>query len=236
MALFFKSEEGYYSMTTAGTALFIVLTVLLLFAAAFIRSKITDPEKLSEEAAEKKSLFSTRQLVFSAAALALAFAFSYIKIVHLPWGGSVTLCSMLFVTLIGYWYGPKIGLITALSYGILQFIQGGGSYILSPMQVAFDYLFAFMALGTSGFFRTKKNGLLIGYVVAVLLRGAFHSIGGYIYWMDYMPENFPARLAVIYPIVYNYAYILVECIITAVIIMLPPVKNAIDRVTKMARE
>ena len=235
MNIFFTAEEGYYSLTTAGTALFIVLTVLLLFAAAFLKAKITDPGRAAENT-EDKPLFSTRQLVFSAAALALAFALSYVKIVHLPWGGSVTLCSMLFVTLIGYWYGPKIGLVTAFSYGILQFIQGGGGYILSPMQVAFDYIFAFAALGASGFFREKKNGLLIGYIISILLRGLFHSIGGYIYWMDYMPENFPTQLSIVYPVVYNYAYILIEGIITVVIIMLPPVRNAIDRVTKMARE
>ena len=46
---------------------------------------------------------------FSAAALALGFITSYVKIIDMPWGGSVTLCSMLFITLIGYWYGPKVG-------------------------------------------------------------------------------------------------------------------------------
>ena len=167
-------------------------------------------------------------------ALALAFALSYVKIFHMPWGGSVTLCSMLFVSLIGYWYGPQIGLISAFAYGLLQFVQGGGSYILSPLQVGLDYLLAFTALGASGFFYKKKNGLVIGYIVGVLLRGLLRSIGGYLYWMDYMPENFPAKLSFIYPFCYNYAYLIAEAVITVVIINIPSVSKALARLRTMS--
>ena len=226
MSLFFNAEDGYYSLTTAGIIAFVVITVLLLVLVAFLASGTGD----------KKRLFSTKQLVFSAVALALGFATSYIKLFHMPWGGSVTLFSMLFVTLIGYWYGPKIGLVCGFAYGILQFLQGGGSYILSPLQACLDYIVAFAALGLSGFFYKKKNGLVMGYIVAILARGLFHSIGGYIYWMDYMPDNFPASLAFIYPVCYNYAYILLEGLITVVVLLLPPVKKAMAYGKRMAAE
>ena len=36
---------------------------------------------------------------------------SYIRVFKMPWGGSVTLCSMLFICLIGYWYGVKTGVM-----------------------------------------------------------------------------------------------------------------------------
>lgn len=235
MSLLFNAEEGYYSLTTAGMLVFIILTVILLLDAALIRAHVGDVTKKDSDAPKKRA-FSTRQLVFAGVSLALAFALSFIKILHLPWGGSVTLCSMLFVTIIGYWYGPKIGLISALAYGILQFVQGGGGYILSPMQVALDYIVAFMALGASGFFNRKKNGLIIGYVVAIMLRAVFHSIGGYIYWMDYMPEEFPQSLAAVYPIVYNFAYIVLEGIITVFILMIPGVKSGISYITRLATQ
>ena len=106
--------------------------------------------------------------------------------------------------------------------------------VLSLFQVCCDYVFAFAALGVAGFFGKKKNGLLIGYIVAVLARGFFHTLGGYLYWMDYMPDNFPKSLTAIYPIAYNYAYILGEGLITVIIIMLPPVKKAIEKVKAMA--
>ena len=236
-ALFtYYAEDGYYSLTGAGTALFIAITVILIVLVAFVKKAVVKDTAVPEESEHTgSSFFSVKQLIFSAVALAIAFVLSYIKIIHMPWGGSVTLCSMLFVVLIGYWYGPKIGLTCALAYGILQFIQGGGGYILSPMQVAFDYILAFMALGLSGFFQ-KKNGLIIGYVVSIVFRGLFHSIGGYIYWMDYMPENFPSSLAAVYPICYNFAYILLEGLITIILIQLPPVKSALAKVKQLATE
>lgn len=229
MSLFFQQEDGYYSLTTAGIIAFIVIIAVLLALTAILTNRKKDTQT-------GKKLFSTKQLVFSSAALALGFVTSYIKIIDMPWGGSVTLCSMLFITLIGYWYGPKIGLVTGFAYGILQFLQDGGGYILSPLQACMDYILAFAALGLSGFFHKKANGLLKGYLVAIFARGIFHSIGGYLYWMDYMPDSFPKSLASIYPIAYNYSYILAEGIATVIILLLPPVKSAMTRVKTLAQD
>lgn len=233
MSLFLHAEEGSYSLTTAGTIGVIVLTVVLILLASFIRTRFNSDEKRTSE--KKDPRFSTRQLVFSAVALALAFALSFVKIFHMPWGGSVTLCSMFFVVIIGYWYGPAVGITAAFAYGLLQFIQGGGGYILTLLQVALDYFLAFAALGVSGFFYKQKNGLRTGYIIAILLRAALHSAGGYLYWMEYMPEEFPASLTAIYPIVYNFSYILIEGVITIAVIEIPAVKRAIAYVTGLAR-
>ena len=226
MHFLFEPQDGYYSLTSLGFSLFVLLMVLIVVSIALISGKRRTTEQ---------SAFSTKQVAYAGMALALAFALSYIKLFHMPWGGSVTLCSMLFVVLIGYWYGPKVGLLGALAYSILQFVQGGGGYILSFWQVMFDYFLAFTALGVAGFFYKKKNGLLIGYVVAVCLRGIFHSVGGYLYWMEYMPDNFPKALSAVYPILYNFAYIGVECLITVALLLIPPVKNAIKQVTRDAQ-
>lgn len=233
MSLFLTQEEGYYILTTGGIIAAVIVTGILLIAASFWKNR----EKAGEESAkEGKKSFSAKQLVFCAAAIALGFATSYIKLFSMPWGGSVTLCSMLFVTLIGYWYGLRAGLTAGLAYGLLQFVQGGRTYILSPLQVGLDYIFAFAALGLSGVFHNKPKGLVKGYILAILARGFFHAIGGYLYWMEYMPENFPKFLEKLYPFAYNYAYILAEGIITIVILCLPPVKNAMARVKEMAQE
>ncbi|MGN0507477.1 MAG: energy-coupled thiamine transporter ThiT [Lachnospiraceae bacterium] len=223
----FTHEDGYYALTTLGYVICAVLILIAVLAVALF--------KQNKEAATKKR-FQTKQLVFSAVALALAFVLSYIQPYKLPWGGSVTLFSMFFITVVGYWYGLKAGLTVAFAYSILQFIQGGGSYILTPFQVCCDYFFAFTALGFSGLFHDKKNGLLKGYLLGIFLRGLFHTIGGYLYWMEYMPESFPQSLAIIYPIVYNYSYILIEGVVTVIVLLLPPVKNALGQVKKMATE
>ncbi len=230
----YNAEESAYSLTGAGVGLMAVIIAILVISVSFLKRGKSGESDESAAQTSGSSMFSTRQLVFCAVSLAIAFALSYVKLIHMPWGGSVTLCSMLFVALIGYLYGPSIGLVCGLAYGILQFIQGGGGYMLSPLQVGFDYILAFMALGLSGFFFNKKNGLLIGYIVAIVSRGILHSIGGYLYWMDYMPEDFPANLAVIYPLCYNFAYILIEGAITIVIISLPPVKKALNQIRQTA--
>ena len=186
----FTQEDGYFALTSLGTAL--IFDIIELIIMLLILRVSTSKED------RKSSVISARQLVYCSAALAIGFILSFVKIVHLPWGGSVTLCSMLFITLIGYWYGPRVGLMAAFAYGLLQFVQGGGSYMLSPLQVCMDYIFAFTALGASGFFRGKKHGMITGYLVAIKLRGLFHTIGGYLFWMDYMPDNFPASLSMIY--------------------------------------
>ena len=220
----YNAEDSYYSLTKSGFVAIAVILVLILVIAAFIFNP-------------KKSVkFGTRQLVFSAAAMALGFAASYVKLYSMPWGGSVTLCSMLFICLAGYFFGPKIGLVTALSYGMLQLLQDGGSYILDPFQVCCDYFFSFMALGLSGFFSDRKNGLLTGYLVAIFGRGVFLTLGGYIYWMSYMPESFPQALSGIYPIVYNYSFIIAEGIITVVILSVPAVRQSLRRIKQMANE
>ena len=218
--LLVNAEGG---LTAAGYAVTIIAGIILFLAAAFFAAK-----------ASSKKRMSTKQLVFCAAALALAYLTSYIKLFEMPWGGSVTLFSMLFVVLIGNWYGPKTGLLVGLAYGIIQFIQE--PYVLSFFQVCCDYILAFAALGVAGFFARSKYGLVQGYIIAVIARGVFHALGGYLYWMDYMPDNFPKALASLYPILYNYSYLLVEGVITVIIISIPAVSKALARVKKMAVE
>ena len=97
-----------------------------------------------------------------------------------------------------------------------------------------SHILAFAALGVAGFFAKQSHGLLKGYIVAVIARGAFHALGGYLYWMSYMPDNFPKSLTAIYPIVYNYSYLLAEGIITVIVISIPAVAKALVQVKKAA--
>ena len=180
-----------------------------------------------------KNKFSTKQIVFCAMALALATVISaVIKLPSLPNGGSITLFSMLIICLVGYWYGPAIGLITAFAYGILQFITG--PYFVHPAQVLLDYPFAFGALGLSGFSSNKKHGLLIGYIVGVFGRFVFHMISGLIFYTEYVGDVHGNLLAIVASTQYNLSYILPEMIATVILIALPPVAKALAKVKGMA--
>ena len=218
---FLVNAEG--GLTTAGYAVCIVIGVALFIAALIFAGRVSEKKRMG-----------TKQLVFCAMAMAIAFITSYIKIFNMPWGGSVTLCSMLFIVLVGNWYGPKTGVLVGLVYGILQFIQE--PYVLSFFQVCCDYILAFAALGVAGFFAKSKNGLIKGYIAAVIARGVFHALGGYLYWMDYMPENFPRALSSVYPILYNYSFLLAEGLITVIIICIPAVVKGLNRVKRIALE
>lgn len=172
---------------------------------------------------------TTRQLIFSAMAMALAMVTSMIKLFDAPMGGSVTLCSMLFITLIGYWYGPRVGILTGVAYGILQLVID--PYILSLPQMFVDYPLAFGALGMSGFFSNSKNGLQKGYLLGIFGRWVFAFLSGYIFFAYYAWDGWnPAA----YSAVYNLSYIAIEGAITLVLISLPPVKNALLAVKKQA--
>ncbi len=168
---------------------------------------------------------NTRKLVFSAMGIALAMVTSYIKVWEMPMGGSVTLLSMLFICLIGYWFGPRYGLITGIAYGILQFVVD--PYMVSLPQVLFDYPLAFGALGLSGFFSDKKYGLQTGYVAGVLGRFIFSTLSGVIFFASYAPEGMNPW---VYSSLYQGTYLGAEGIVTLIILSIPPVSKALASV------
>lgn len=213
--------NGEGGLTAAGYAVSVGVVAVCLLGAFFLAGRVSGKQGLG-----------ARQLAYCAMALALSFVTSYIKPIEMPYGGSVTLMSMLFIVLVANWYGVRTGVLVGFAYGLLQFLQE--PYVLSLFQVCCDYVFAFAALGLAGFFRNRKNGLVWGYIVAVLARGAFHSLGGYLYWMDYMPANFPQSLKALYPIIYNYSYLLAEGVLTVIVIRVPAVAKALERVKKSA--
>lgn len=180
-----------------------------------------------------KSSITVKQVVYSGVAIALATVIAtVIKLPSLPNGGSITLFSMLIVCLVGYWYGPKVGIIAALAYGVLQFITG--PYVVHPAQVLLDFPLAFGALGLSGFFSKSKHGLLKGYLVGVAGRFLFHEISGFIFYTTYVGD-FGGNMAAIWAsTLYNLSYILPEAILTVILIALPPVEKVMGRLKVMA--
>jgi thiamine transporter len=144
-------------------------------------------------------------------------------------GGSVTLFSMFFVTLIGYWYGPAVGLMAGVAYGLLQMILD--PYIVSIPQMLIDYPFAFGALGLAGFFSEKKNGMIIGYIVSVLGRFVFSVLSGVIFFGMYAPEGMSP---LVYAIVYNGSYLATEAAITIILLCVPAVRKALATVKTQA--
>lgn len=212
-------DDGSVRLTTIG----VVLVAIVILALVVI------PAITKHSKSENKAKLTTKQLTYSAVALALAMVCSMIKFANLPMGGSVTLCSMLFIVLIGYWFGPYVGLTTAFAYGLLQFVVEPIFYTLPQMLI--DYPLAFGALGLAGFFAGKKHGLQLGYLVGVIGRYIFAVISGVVFFGAYAPEGTPA---IVYSLGYNATYIVPEAVITLIIISIPAVSKALAQVKKRA--
>lgn len=220
MSFFLTKGDGEYILTTAGTvALWIILLIFLFAAGSLIVNK------------QDQKAGNTKRLVFSAMAIALATVTGcFIKLPSLPQGGSVTLFSMLFICLIGNWYGLKAGLVAGVAYGIIQLITG--PYIYHPLQVLLDYPLAFGALGLSGIFYNQKHGLIKGYIIGVLGRYICHLISGYIFFTSFTEMGVLGGIA--YGLGYNATYIVPELIITLILIAIPPVSKALNTVKREA--
>ena len=209
------------TLTQAGFYAVMTLIAVLVVTALALRPKT-----------ERAKGITTKQLVFSAAAMALGTVTSMIKFADLPMGGSITLFSMLFIVLIGHWYGAKIGITTAVAYGLLQFILQPVFYTLP--QVIVDYPLAFGALGISGFFRGRKNGLVLGYVAAVLGRYFFAFLSGMIFFGAFAADY---NMSIpVYSLSYNAMYLFPEAALTVAVLCVAPVKNALTRIRRIAVE
>ncbi len=162
----------------------------------------------------------TQALVESAILIAIATMLSLIKIVDLPYGGSVTIASMLPIIIIAYRHGVGTGLTAGLVYGILQQLLGLNtlSYVSTWQSVLavilLDYIIAFLVLGLGGVFRktfsTQAPALVLGGLLVCLLRYTCHVISGATVWAGL---SIPDADALIYSFAYNATYMLPETIV-----------------------
>ena len=208
-------ETTYVPTTLGNVCLVILILVLLFLAAGFIKKR------------SKK--LSIQQLAFCAVAIALGTVLSNIKVFSFPTGGSITLLSMLVICLPGYWFGLGAGILTGVAYGVLQMLFD--PYILFPAQLVVDYLLAFGALGLSELFCKRKHGLIPGYILAVLGRYTFAVLSGLLFFGMYAWEGWNPLP---YSLAYNAIYIFAEAAVTIVVLLLPPVRNALEMVKKQA--
>lgn len=187
-----SQSEWYPSLSTTGLVVSMVIGILILGVAFFFGKKATFSD--------------TRSIVYGAIAIAMSFALSYARFIHLPQGGSVTFASLLPLMIYCCMFGTRRGIVVCLIYSCLQALQD--TYIIHPVQFLLDYPLAFGMIGVSGFFceRTplKKNKLIafiVGAVIAVVLRYACHICSGVFAFADYADlETYDTAIA------YSFAY------------------------------
>ena len=157
----------------------------------------------------------TESAMLLAMAIILELAAKMI-IPEMPFGGQVTLASMLPVVLISYRHGMRWGFVTAFAYALLEMALGAktvsaaflpgyfgdGRMIASAIGMCLlDYVLAYTLLGLGGVFRNRIQNrsvaLACGSLVALLARYVCHILSGYILFAGYAEwfftqDGFPA--------------------------------------------
>ena len=161
----------------------------------------------------------TKRITESAMLLAIAIVLELVSklfIPEQPFGGQITLVSMLPVVLISYRHGMKWGFVASFTYALLEMALGAktvsaaflpgyfgdNAMILNAIIMCLlDYVLAYTLLGLGGCFRNRiKNpglGLMCGSLVALGARYVVHILSGYILfssWAEwyFTQEGFPA--------------------------------------------
>lgn len=166
---------------------------------------------------------STMRLTESAVMLAAAFVLSILPVIQLPFGGSVTLCSMVPIILLAYRHGTLWGLLVGFAGSLLQLLTGLNnlSYATSAAAVVaiimLDYIVAFTALGLGGLFRNTRLpqpvGVVLGSLIACVVRYTCHVISGCTVWAG---VSIPDTQGLLYSLSYNATYMLPETIVTLI--------------------
>ena len=161
----------------------------------------------------------TRKITESAMLLAIAIVLELVAkmfIPEMPFGGQVTLVSMLPVVLISYRHGMRWGFVAAFTYALLEMAMGaktvsaaflpgyfgdGAMIVNALLMCLLDYVAAFTVLGLGGIFRKRiqnpAKALACGALVALGARYLCHILSGYILFSGYAEwyftqEGFPA--------------------------------------------
>ena len=184
-----------------------------------------------------------KTLAECAVLIALAAVLSMIKVFKLPWGGSITLLSMLPIALISIRHGVKTGVFSAFVYSIIQLLFGilfdgllgwGLTVGMLIACILLDYIIAFTVLGLAGLFADKgMGGVIGGTVLAVALRFISHVVSGVAVFASAgkLWDGFETSNSLLYSVVYNGCYMLPEMILTVIGAVI--VYKAVFKATKM---
>ena len=161
---------------------------------------------------------ATRMLCEGAIMVALAQILSYIKLMELPNGGSLT-PAMFPILLFALRWGLKDGLLAGFVFGLLQLIFDG-AYAWGWQSMLLDYLLAFTPLGLAGLFKGKAWGIFPGTVLGCAARFVIHSISGVTIYRIAAPTEVLGTVfdnPELYSLVYNGSYMLPNTVLALVI-------------------
>ena len=220
---------GVYSAdsVTMNDQIALYICAILFMGAVIAVSAVVDRKN--------KFVFDSKSIAYAAICIAMSFALSYLRIVRMPQGGSITPASLLPLMLYAFMFGAKKGIFAGFIYGLLQALQSPDG-VIHPAQFVLDFPLAFACMGLAGLFANLKalNKLpqvqfLLGGIIAGLGRFIMHFISGTFAFGAYAPEGQPAWL---YSLGYQAGYVLPDVAIAVVAGALALCSPAIVRLIK----
>ncbi|MBQ3704842.1 MAG: energy-coupled thiamine transporter ThiT [Clostridia bacterium] len=192
------AQELVEKFTETPGTLWISILVIAALAAIFLAVRKTS------------NRWGAKAIAYGALCIALSFVLSCLRLFRMPQGGSVTPGSMLPLMLFSAVYGVGPGLLAGLTYGVLQYFQGG--WFANFWQFSLDYLLAFAALGLTGLAKyfPKKWGLYLAMAIAALGRALSATLAGIMFWDT-------APLA---SLIYNGTYLIPDTLICMLLALL----------------
>ncbi len=153
--------------------------------------------------------------------IALSTVLAMLKLVDMPYGGSVTFAQMLPILIYAYRHGPKYGMGAALAASLIQLLLGFENFSYLPLVTWYsvvvlallDYIVAYSAFGCVAFFKKKmgyKQAMLTGALLASAVRYLCHVISGFTAWAAF---ELPSGAVLAYSFGYNATYMIPETIV-----------------------
>ena len=153
--------------------------------------------------------------------IALSTVLAMLKLIDMPYGGSVTFAQMLPILIYAYRHGPKYGMGAALTASVIQLLLGLENFSYLPLVTWYsivvlallDYVIAYSAFGMVGFLKKKmdyRKAMLVGAVAASFVRYLCHVVSGFTAWGAF---EIPDGAVLLYSIGYNATYMIPETIV-----------------------
>jgi thiamine transporter len=153
--------------------------------------------------------------------IALSTVLAMLKLIDMPYGGSVTFGQMLPIVIYAYRHGPKYGMGAALTASVIQLLLGLENFSYLPLVswysilvlALLDYVVAYSAFGIAGFLKKKydyRSAMVIGAVIASIVRYLCHVVSGFTAWAAF---EIPTGAVLLYSVGYNATYMIPETIV-----------------------
>ena len=153
--------------------------------------------------------------------IALSTVLAMLKLIDMPYGGSVTFGQMLPIVIYAYRHGPKFGMGAALTASVIQLLLGLENFSYLPLVswysiivlALLDYVVAYSAFGIAGFLKKKydyRPAMVIGALIASIVRYLCHVVSGFTAWAAF---EIPTGAVLLYSVGYNATYMIPETIV-----------------------